>query len=377
MFSESTLITRLLGMSDATEDYIEVPGAYQGSWSISSEPVVNLHPKLVRFLPTVPLVKHLDGKYCRLLSILGSDGETYNFAVVSAPDQVISSLVSERVVRRVWIIIVHDLFQINFGSICFWLNNGLRKSTEAYLRDAELKQYPIILLGKGIALMQLPADSFSLADSYESYCMGLSEPTSKFDTLLRSRLQLEELIATEEPDDALQKSKKALLMSQLSTYPSTVLRSYVRSSCVSAEIFYGRARTFASQLGLQCGLSVLLNSANNGKTENIFFSCREDALWLSGSFNFNMTGLEPVPASSGEVLPFRLTRSMTNALTPVLVLGSLASCMGCLFDVGVSNVDYLEVTFKQKSYQILYFLISRSSRFSFSFFWSTSGRLLE
>ena len=94
MFSESTLITRLMGMSDATEDFIEVPGAYQGTWSISSEPVINLHPKLVRFLPTVPLVKHLDGKYCRRLSILGSDGETYNFAVVSAPDQVVSSLVS-------------------------------------------------------------------------------------------------------------------------------------------------------------------------------------------------------------------------------------------------------------------------------------------
>ncbi len=92
VFLDSTLISKVGGV-DALDDYVEVPGVCQGGWNSSSEPIVNLHAKLVRFFPVAPLVKYIDGKFCRRLSILGSDGEIYHFAVVSATDQLISSMV--------------------------------------------------------------------------------------------------------------------------------------------------------------------------------------------------------------------------------------------------------------------------------------------
>ncbi len=77
----------------SSDENMEIPGCYQQSWNYNCEPPLNLHAKLVRFLPLIRLVKLNDGRYCKRISILGSDGEAYHFAVLQTSDQSISSMV--------------------------------------------------------------------------------------------------------------------------------------------------------------------------------------------------------------------------------------------------------------------------------------------
>ena len=218
---------------------------------------------------------------------------------------------------------------------------GLKKSSDAYQRDAELKQPPTIPLGRGLCLMQVTTDHFSLADISNSYYARMSDSNSKFDVLLEARRQLEELMGeTGEGEDALKNCQKMVTMNVMDKTPATILRCSIKSSCTSGEMYYGRSRAFASRIGILSGISVFLNSANACKAENLFFACRDDVAVSSGLFNFNLTGLEN--SVTGNV-PFRLTRNITNALTPVLVLGCLASCMGCLLDAAVKDKESLEV----------------------------------
>lgn len=92
IFFETDLISRNNQLGRG-EEQPEIPGAYQGCCNYSSEPSLNLHAKLVRFLPELRQVKLNDGRYCQRISLLGSDGEIYYFVVLQTSDQIISSMV--------------------------------------------------------------------------------------------------------------------------------------------------------------------------------------------------------------------------------------------------------------------------------------------
>ncbi len=93
IFLESNLVPRSSGGDLITDDQPEIPGCYLGIWNSKLEPVTNLHPKIVKFLPAIKMVKLNDGKMCKRVSILGSDGDIYHFALLQTPNQTIKSMV--------------------------------------------------------------------------------------------------------------------------------------------------------------------------------------------------------------------------------------------------------------------------------------------
>jgi hypothetical protein len=253
------------------------------------------------------------------------------------------------------------LIQINFGSLCDWINNGLRKSTEVYQRDAEFRKFIIIPLESRICLMRIEGDCFSLAEALDNYsARGSAMPsaadsssgvaslssTYKHDLLIHCRKQFEELLSTAAAQssgvitpDLLLKTKLELYHKMAAALPADALRNQIRQYCPTPDLYSGRSRSFAGQLGLHAALSVLLNGANEFRAEDIHFSCNEDSVSLPGLYQFSKTGVKD---ESSKDVNFRLTRNISGALSPVLVLGSMASCMGCLLDTIVAERASLE-----------------------------------
>lgn len=316
VFLETNLISRGNG-SDNVEEDLEIPGAYQGCWDYENEPSVNLHTKLVRFAPYVRMVKLNDGRYCRRLSMIGSDGVVYHFALLQTSDQEVSSM-------------------INFASICDWVNHGLRQSSEAYQRDTEFKQLNLIPVQKGICLLRIQPDSFSLSQALDTYFgrhpiedKDTGSVTTGYLAVLHNRKLIEERCAAtvDLTDQLLSDIKCDVLRKMSDIIPTDALRSQIRQYCPTPDLYCGRTRSFACQLGLHSAMSMFLNGSNDFNAENIIFSCSDDGVLVTGSQLFSKTGLV---ANKG--INFRLTANICGAFSPVLVLGSMASCMGCLLN---------------------------------------------
>lgn len=245
------------------------------------------------------------------------------------------------------------LQQMNFGSICDWLNYSLNSSVEAYHRDAAFQPLVVIPLEKGICLVKVSGDAFTLSDALENF--GVSENASnmfatklmsKYENILLSRKLFEEemvqagSISIDYILDGVLVSKRTAFAKMSTLYSSNCLRNQIRQFCPLSDQYYGRSRSFAHQLGLLAAISTALNGPNDFKAENMIFSCRDDRLLLTGSYLFSKTGLRD---SSAVDINFRLTKSITCALSPVLVVGPMASCMGTLFNSFINDRSSLEV----------------------------------
>jgi hypothetical protein len=91
-------------------------------------------------------------------------------------------------------------------------------------------------------------------------------------------------------------------------------------------------------LGLQGALSVLLGCSSFARPENMLLSCREGCVHFLGEFNLSETGLEATRTSN-----LRLAPSVTNIFSPVLMLGTFSTAMGCLMNCVIEHRDEIEV----------------------------------
>lgn len=295
------------------EDVPDVPGAFQTCWTGSSEPALSMNPKIVRFLPSAKLVCQNGGSWCRRISMIASDGDVYHFNVVHVEETSISSMLA-------------------VSSLNFWLNSFLKSSSEAYRRDLMMKIPAVVPISRGVCLVQVFGDTFAASEPM------ISGSESMYSSWINFKLRSEAEMGSDTSAASRVTAKRAALKEINESCSTGAVRARIASLYPSHEHYYSRSKSLAGSLGLHGAVSVLLGSPTFGQAENMLLSSREGSVQFCGDFKLSETGLEATKLSN-----IRLSSSITNIFSPVLMLGTFSTSMGCMLDCMVEHRDEIEV----------------------------------
>jgi hypothetical protein len=205
-----------------------------------------------------------------------------------------------------------------------------------------MKRMAVVPIQRDLCLLQVSADTITLADALEPFCFANTEFPSRYHLILHSRRLFESNLRL---DDTTHKNsnecKREVCRLLEDIVPATIFKRALLHNCLSQEQYYGRIRSYATQYGLISGVLFLLDGPNELRPENILFSCRDDSVLISGYFNFLNCGRQIEHPSDQVIL--RFSRNLCTAMSPVLMMGTMVSSIGCLLNVVSENQSYLDV----------------------------------
>jgi len=231
---------------------IEIPGQYAPNTGSShdAKPFPELHSKLVRFEPTVRVVRRND-QLIRKIGMVGSDGKVYRFLLQFA--------------------------------IPYWTRTDERTSQLAYILDKVLRcdimcsrkflsiqPAPVIPIAQRLRMTRESDDRLSLCDAYNARCDSSHCPpnavTSFYTNQLGKTLKTKnwDSLEKEQRKKTLEASKLEVFKTVCKDFDERILLDHVQSLLKSSENLYNFRRVFAGQLAanslLQHALCVVLRT---------------------------------------------------------------------------------------------------------------------
>lgn len=296
---------------------IEVPGQYVSD----SEPIKDLHARIVHFESTVDVLLR-NGFTQRRVALGGSDGRPHYFLVQYAMTHITRT--DERMTQMYLL-----------------LNRLLARHKETKRRNAAYHIPKVIPLTPRVRLLEDHRDFVTLGEIYERDCLTENKDPDVPVELYREHLsQAYALGATATGDEDERVSQaKAIAFSEIcdSHVPETLLAKYVHGVCASSDSYFEFRNAFCEHWALASFLSYALFVGDRAP-HRVLFSRRTGR--IIG------TEMRPGYASSGlleasTTMPFRLTRNIHNFLTRSGVQGPFSLGMMAAAEALLSDEDLL------------------------------------
>lgn len=318
---------------------VEIPGQYNTS---TATPHPDVHVKLQGFDTDVDIL-YRQNFFQRRLCMLGNDGKRYYFVAQTATPYVTRS--DERVMQLHWM-----------------LNRLMEKSFQAKKRSLWLQVPVVVPITPRLRLMEDDRQLMSLGEVYEADrhargqdpdfpIMLCRERCSQAMQLARSEQveidpklppqQQQQLQARQNAriDDCVKKEKVAVYKELCtSVVGDDLLARYIQTTLGDSSAIWNFQTNFASQLGITSLLCYAFTCGDRTPHKIVFH--RDTARVFASEFRPGYTSRGFLEL--GEDVPFRFTRNMERALSPLIVEGYLATGMAVLAQAMTNKKEVLQ-----------------------------------
>lgn len=301
--------------------FIEIPGQYMpnsGCWA-DTRPSPELHVKLVRFQPTVEVVRRSD-QLVRRIGMIGSDGKEYRFVLQCALSYWTRS--DER-----------------SSQIHFVLEKMLRKEIQSGRQQLSIQPHCVIPIAQRLRLVEEDQHRTSLQDQYDVYAIRKrQDPESAvyyFNEEIRKSLADDAMSSLEGEERAKAvKAKRLEIFKKVSEneHPSgAVLSKYVSSRLDGTEAFFYFRRMFAQQWAIDCLLQHVFAFADRTPGRVVLLSNNGRVLSPDARITYNNQGF-----LERRSVPFRMSPNISHLIGFPLLNGhfvpSLSKAAGAVHE---------------------------------------------
>jgi hypothetical protein len=279
---------------------IEVPGQYAPNTCAWADilPSPELHAKLVKFVPSVEVLRRND-QLVRRIGMIASDGRTYRFLLQFAVPY--------------WTRTDERTSQLHYV-----LDKVIRKDVGSARAHLSVQPQPVIPVAQRLRLTHEPDGSMSLEEVYRNHCTKKGKDHSAL--AHRYRDELKQLLADLAEDDSIdaagrqeaENAGKLALFKKISLAEGAepcILSDYLRSSLKGPEPFYQFRRTFAQQWGANCLLQYVLSVVERTPARVAFVE--ENGRVLAPDFRIAYSSQGFIES---QTIPFRLTPNIVNLI---------------------------------------------------------------
>ena len=277
---------------------IEIPGQYApSSNALDSRPYPELHAKLVRFDQRVLRVKDSSTKHhAHQVTMIGSNGKKYRFLLqICMP---YSNRTDERAA------------QLNYI-----MGKTLRRDKLASRKGLTTSTSVVIPIAQRMRMAAIEPSHKSL-DSVSCHVQG----TNKVAELLSSYQEQMPSASDQEGEDNSQDAKLKVYhdICQKLALPN-IMSTYMREKIPSIQHLLQFRQTFTSQLAVNSLLQYAMSIVE--RTPNKFIFCDTTGQVLSQDFRSKFALPNGVLERGDGMMPFRLTRNITEFIGPFLLEG--------------------------------------------------------
>ncbi|CEP01214.1 hypothetical protein PBRA_001820 [Plasmodiophora brassicae] len=271
---------------------VEIPGQY----FTDQEPSTDQNVLIVRFDPSVTIVRMSHSYSHRRIGMLGTDGQTYYFLVQYSIAHITRS--DERMMQLYTII-----------------NRLMSRYKETRRRHLSAVVPLVVPLTHRLRLMQTQTDMASLEQIYEQSCVARGFGVDSALEVVQTE------VAATGPTRA--SHLRAFHKIQATCVPPTAMSTYMATMVSSHDMLWAYRRQFAQQMGLSCFLAYVLRVGDRSLHKTL----------LSRSTgNITMTEFYPSYNSSNiietsDAVPFRLSPNLSTFIGPHLISGVLSSTL--------------------------------------------------
>jgi hypothetical protein len=291
---------------------IEIPGQYMpnnSSWA-DIKPGPELHPKLLRFEPSVQVLRR-DDQLVRRIGMLGSDGRTYRFLLQFAVPY--WTRTDERTTQTYYV-----------------LDKVLRKGTLSSRNHISVQPNAVIPVAQRLRLISEPDSRTSLDDVHRRGCLENGKSHESMERLFNNEVQkaLRAKGADGVEEDGISKSEK---MAKLEIYNKirtsadvndSMVLQYLHSALEGPEPLFQFRRMFAQQWATNCLFQYVFSVAERTPSRVVFIKCNGGVLSPDFRISYGSHGfIESQP------LPFRMTPNISTLIGFPLMDGRFISSM--------------------------------------------------
>lgn len=289
---------------------IEIPGQYMpnnSSWA-DIKPGPELHPKLLRFEPSVQVLRR-DDQLVRRIGMLGSDGRTYRFLLQFAVPY--WTRTDERTTQTYYV-----------------LDKVLRKGTLSARVHISVQPHAVIPVAQRLRLISEPDSRTSLDDVHRRGCLETGKSHESMQRLFNNEVALRAKGAAGLEEDDISKSEKTAkleiynkIRASADVNDSMVLQ-YLHSALEGPEPLFQFRRMFAQQWATNCLFQYVFSVAERTPSRVVFIKSNGCVLSPDFRISYGSHGfIESQP------LPFRMTPNISTLIGFPLMDGRFISSM--------------------------------------------------
>jgi len=306
---------------------IEIPGNYMpnGSWS-DARPSPELHPKIIRFQPTVDIIRRKEN-LVRRIKVLGDDGKNRSFVLQCALSY--WTRTDERTSQTYYVV-----------------DKVLRKGVKTARAHLAMKPQPVVPVAQRLRLVLEPEQWSSLEQEFDLSL--LNAETSREDLITRFNDGLRQALSVktyDKIDDAArstdEKGSRLKIFRLISQDVSpSILSNQILSFLRSTELFYKFKRTFAEQFAGECLFQYAFAIAER-HPDNVVFN-RDTGSVIANEARILYCNQGYMEKTN---LPFRLTKNLSALIGYPLLDGHFLHTMSLLSEAITDEKNFLEPIF--------------------------------
>lgn len=312
--------------------FIEIPGQYMphsSCWA-DSRPSPELHPKLMRFEPTVKVLTRND-QLVRRIGMIGSDGKVYRFLLQCVLPYWTRN--DERTTQTIYI-----------------LDKVLRKSRETVRTHVSMQPSTIIPVAQRLRLAIEPDSQRSLEQVVNTHLAESEKSTASsirsFEQGVKKKLADKSFLKLE-ADEKLAEGKKRRMevfdsVSSESDIHANMLSQHLMQRLESPEPYFQFRRMFTGQWAANCLLQHVFQVTERTPSQVVFIE--RDGRVTSTEFRIRYTSQGLIEVQ--DTVPFRLTPNIVNLIGPLLLDGRFVTSMARIATVVSEAQGELDPVFR-------------------------------
>ena len=310
---------------------IEVPGSYtpNSSWT-DARPTPELHPKLVKFDPSVDLIRRKEN-LVRRIGMVGDDGVCRRFVLQCS--------------LSYWTRVEERQSQTSFV-----IDKILRKGVKTSRAHISIKPQPVVPVAQRLRLVYEPDHWTSLERERE---VAAARSQSRIDFVDRFNKELQEALSSKSYDEVedVERSKDERenrlrifrsLLNDSDLSPS-MLKNQISVFLNSTELIHHFRRTFAKQLAADCLLQYAFGIAERNPEHVVILRSSGAVLPNEAKILYNSQGY--IEREKNHV-PFRFTRNLSSLIGFPLVEGQFMQAMVLFAEAVDAEKDFLNPIFQ-------------------------------
>jgi len=298
---------------------IEIPGQYApySTNTFDARPLPELNVKLIRFEPTVEILRAADdGQLVRRITMIGSDGEKYNFLL-----QFNGSYFTR--------------VDEHCAQLHYLTEKVLRKGLLSSRKNLGIKPNVVIPIAQRLRLIADHAGNFSLSSVISSELSSRGLPKDAVQTFFKDeskRLQNEDHKHFDAPDSLTAESRSMTDNSDISLkvyqkicsdlMGKRVLFEHVNLALQSIESIFAFRRRFALEWAVESLLQYVFNVADRTPSRLVVNINNGTVIPTEFRISYNNQGLV-----AGNKIPFRMTRNLETLIGPFVIDGIFVPAM--------------------------------------------------
>jgi len=277
---------------------IEIPGQYMpnnSSWA-DIKPAPELHPKLLRFEPSVQVLRR-DDQLVRRVGMVGSDGRIYRFLLQFAVPY--WTRTDERTTQTYYV-----------------LDKVLRKGTLTSRAHLSVQPHAVIPVAQRLRLISEPDTRTSLDDVHRDVCLqgGKSHEylQRRFNQEVQTAMKENAAGESKEEHTNVEHTAKLEVFNKIrasADVNDSMLLNYLHTALNGPERVFQFRRMFAQQWAANCLFQYVFSVAERTPSRVVFIRCNGRVLSPDFRISYGSHGF-----IEGQPIPFRMTPNISTMI---------------------------------------------------------------